>query len=165
MNKSDIKSVKNRESRHTYNGNFSDLQTFGNFVNGKAYQNINSDNLNSYQNILYKRALYGIKFFNEEEIKTMHWQKKKRIIKVHKRAQRIINIWKQELTNMYTSLFFEKLFPNSPITKDIRKCEYTDDKYLSTLTFKELGIRKADIVTKLYQEGIFPKNFFDLDEA
>jgi hypothetical protein len=160
-----IKLVSNREERTHYKGKFKSLQAFGNFYKeGKPYTQYESDPFNSYQNFLYKRALYGLKMFEETEVKTMHWQKKKRIIKVNKRTQSIINIWKQEITNVYTSGFFEQIFPKSPITKGLTESNYTDPKFNCKLSFKDLGIKKEHVVKKLHKEGILPKNFYELTE-
>ena len=147
-----------------YDGIFHNFQELSSYYK-KHYQLIDSDQLSSYQNFLYKKALFGLKMYDKKELQTMHWHKKKRIMKVHKRAQEVINIWKQELVNKYTSNFFEKIFYNSPINKNIKECEYTDKNFISTLTFKELGLKKADVILKLFQEGILPKNYFSLNES
>jgi hypothetical protein len=38
-----------------------------------------------------------------------------------------------------------------------------DDKFKNTLTFKDLGINKEQIITIFIAEGILPKNFLSLD--
>ena len=106
-----IRTIENREERTHYKGKFKSLQEFGSFYTGKPYAKYEKDPYSEYQNFLYKRALYGLKMYDQDEVKTMHWQKKKRIIKVNKRTQTIINTWKQEITNTYTQAFFEKIFP------------------------------------------------------
>ncbi len=37
----------------------------------------------------------------------------------------------------------------------------TDEKFKNTLTFKDLGIEKQDIIAIFIAEGILPKNFFN----
>ena len=156
-----IKQLENRKERTHYTGKFASLQEFGNFYKGKPYSHYEKDPYSEYQNFLYKRALYGLKMYDQSEIKAMHWQKRKRIIKVNNRTQKVINIWKQELTNVYTTQFFEKIFPKSPVTQDLKNCEYTDPKFKSTLSFKDLGIKKEHVIQKLYKEGVLPKNFYE----
>jgi hypothetical protein len=41
----------------------------------------------------------------------------------------------------------------------------TDEKFVNTLTFKDLNISKKDIITIFMSEGILPKNFLSLKEA
>ena len=156
-----INQVSNRKERTHYTGKFKSLQEFGNFLNGTPYNSYEKDPYSEYQNFLYKRALYGLKMYDQEEVKNMHWQKKKRIIKVNKRTQKILNVWKQEITNVYTQIFFEQLFPKSPVTADLKNCQYTDSKFKCTLSFKDLGLKKDHIVKKLHKEGILPKNFYE----
>jgi hypothetical protein len=38
----------------------------------------------------------------------------------------------------------------------------TDPNYISKVNFKELGVDKRQIVTKLIQEKILPVNFYEL---
>jgi hypothetical protein len=40
----------------------------------------------------------------------------------------------------------------------------TDVKFKNTLTFKDLGIEKKDIISIFIAEGILPKNFLSLDK-
>jgi hypothetical protein len=92
-------------------------------------------------------------------------KKKQRIINVYKRAQVVLNKFKQELSIQYTNLLFKTLFPNSPITDALLANSETDDKFKNTLTFKDLNISKDDIITIFMVEGILPKNFLSLQEA
>jgi hypothetical protein len=92
-------------------------------------------------------------------------KKKQRIINVYKRAQVVLNKFKQELTIQYTNFLFKTLFPKSPLTDAIISNSETDDKFKNTLTFKDLNISKDDIITIFMAEGILPKNFLSLQEA
>jgi hypothetical protein len=157
-----IINLENRKDRTHYTGKFNSLQEFGNFCNEKPYSQYEQDPYTEYQNFLYKRALFGLKMYTQEEIKTMHWQKRKRILKVHKRTQSVINIWKQEITNHYTNCFFQQIFPKSPIALDIIKESHTDKHFKSSVSFKDLSIKKNDVIKKLHQEGVLPKDFFEL---
>jgi hypothetical protein len=122
------------------------------------------DGYSTYQNYLYKRALYGLDALTEKELATMCSKKKQRIINVYKRAQVTLNKFKQQLTISYSNIIFEKLFPNSPITQYLLADNETDEKFKNTLTFKDLGIEKQDIITIFIAEGILPKNFLDLKD-
>jgi fructose-bisphosphate aldolase class 1 len=76
----------------------------------------------------------------------------------------VLNKFKQELTIQYTNLLFKTLFPNSPITDALLANTETDEKFKNTLTFKDLGIEKKDIISIFIAEGILPKNFLSLDK-
>ena len=131
---------------------------------GKMYMQYETDGYSQYQTYLYKRALYGLDALTQQELATMCSKKRQRIINVYKRAQLVLNKFKQELTIQYTNLLFKTLFPNSPITDALLANTETDEKFKNTLTFKDLGIEKKDIITIFIAEGILPKNFLSLDK-
>ena len=131
---------------------------------GKTYVQYEQDGFTSYQNYLYKRALYGLDALTEKELATMCSKKKQRIINVYKRAQVTLNKFKQQVTIKYSNAIFETLFPNSPITQFLLADTEADEKFKNTLTFKDLGIEKKDIIAIFIAEGILPRNFFDLKE-
>lgn len=148
-----------------YSGNLSEYQTKGNrYV--KHHVVYEKDKFNQYQNFLYKRALYGMSVYSEEEQSKMHWDKKKRIMKVHERAQYVLNEWKQKITHRVTSGILGELFHHSTFIKEYSEkfADVVDPKYISPLDFKSLGISKDEIVEKLIQEKILPANFYQLTE-
>lgn len=128
-----------------------------------SIKNYDVDKYNQYQNYLYKRALYGLSSLDQNELITMCNKKKSRIINVYKRAQIVLNIYKQKVTNSYSNFIFKTLFPNSPITDFLISESDTDYTFKNTLTFKDLGINKDDIISIFISEGILPKNFLSLE--
>lgn len=120
------------------------------------------DQYSSYQNYLYKRALYGISAIPEQELATMCSKKRKRIERVYLRGQQVINLHKQKLTNQITNLLFERLFPQSPIAQFFMSHTDTDEKFKNTLNFKDLNITKDDIICIFIEEGVLPKNFMEI---
>ena len=58
---------------------------------------IHYQKLNPRQHFMFKRVLHGLRLYTKDEIEKMHWDKKRRIIKVWKRSQDVINRWKQKL--------------------------------------------------------------------
>ena len=131
---------------------------------GKTYIQYEQDRYSSYQNYLYKRALYGLDALTQQELTTICSKKKQRIINVYKRAQVILNKFKQQVTIQYTNFIFKTLFPKSPVTDFLLADTEIDEKFKNTLTFKELGISKDQIITIFITEGILPKNFLSLDK-
>ena len=132
---------------------------------GKTYVQYEQDKYSTYQNYLYKRALYGLEALDEKELATMCGKKKQRILNVFKRAQTVLNVFKQKRTIEYTNRFFEALFPKSLLTRALVQLNETDEKFKNTLTFKDLNITKDDIISIFIAEGILPKNFLSLTEA
>jgi hypothetical protein len=120
------------------------------------------DIYNQYQNYLYKRALYGLNSLTQDELVTMCNKKKQRIVNVYKKAQTAINKLKQQVTINYSNFIFKTLFPNSPITDALLADTETDEKFVNTLNFKDLGIAKDQIIAIFISEGVLPKNFLSL---
>jgi hypothetical protein len=141
-----------------------DLQNYQLNV-GKTYMQYEQDKYNSYQNYLYKRALYGLSSISEQELALMCNKKKQRIINVYKRAQTVLNVVKQKATIHYTNFLFKTLFPKSAITDALLSLTETDEKFKNTLTFKDLNISKDDVISIFISEGVLPKNFHSLTEA
>lgn len=132
-------------------------------ITTKTYNNYESDGYSQYQNYLYKRALYGLNSLTQEELSSMCSKKKQRISNVYKRAQSVLNILKQKITIKYSNYIFKTLFPNSPYTESICSLNETDDKFTNILTFKDLNIKKEQIISIFISEGILPKNFLSLE--
>jgi len=164
-----MKQKRNTQSRsmtrivNEYVGNYSNYQLCGNTFNGKKYNLVVHTPLNNHQNMLYNRALFGLAMYTQEEIQEMHWEKRKRIIKVHKRAQSVLNIWKQQLTNSISTKFFITIFPKTEFAAHFEQtASETDPDFINKLSFKELRITKAQIILKLIEEAILPPNFYEL---
>lgn len=147
-----------QEKKLEYKGKMESYQLY----KGNTYMEYEKDNYNDYQNHLYKRALYGLSAFTQQELAIMCSKKKQRVSKVYIKGQNIINLYKQKLTNAYSNFIFKTLFPESPITQFFVETEETDEEFKNTLSFKELGISKDQIVNIFVTEGILPKNFHSL---
>jgi hypothetical protein len=147
-----------QEKKLEYKGKMESYQLY----KGDTYMEYEKDNYNDYQNHLYKRALHGLSAFTEAELATMCSKKKQRVSKVYMKGQNVINLYKQKLTNAYSNFIFKTLFPESPLTQFLMETEETDVEFKNTLTFKDLGITKDQIVGLFITEGLLPKNFHDL---
>ena len=156
-----MESLKNRKERFEYTGSLSEYQ----LISKNTTMKYEVDSYSPYQNYLYKRALFGLNSLTEIEINTICNKKKQRINNVYKRAQIVLNNFKQQVTINYSNFIFKTLFPNSPITDFLITEVETDEKFINTLNFKDLNISKDDIITIFIQEGILPKNFLSLKEA
>ena len=151
--------LKDRKEKFTYLGQLSEYQ-----VNAEKKTMIyDRDSYTPYQTHLYKRALYGLSAFTEQELATMCSKKKQRVSNVYVKGQKIINLYKQKLSIAYSNMVFKKFFPDSPLTNYFLSNQETDINYVNTLTFKDLNISKEQIISIFMSEGILPKNFLSLE--
>jgi hypothetical protein len=111
------------------------------------------------QHRMYKHVMVGLDMYTPQELYAMNSAKKSKIFKKHKQAQTMLNLWKQELTNAFTTRLLSSLFPKSTLIAELNADNSTSTKYTNTLAFKDLGISKTDIINKLIQEKFLPANF------
>lgn len=116
------------------------------------------------QKELYSRLLVGKKAYEHDMWYAMNQAKKKRVLSQHKKAQQILNLWKQEIMlatvmipkEIKSTLGISKLFHT--MTKDIKP----DPKFKCKLSFRDLNITKEMIIQKFISEKILPSNFSTL---
>lgn len=131
-------------------------------TNKNANRVYEQDPYNSRQNFLYKRAIFGLAAYSDQEVSEMSKVKVKRINKINRKTQVVLNLWKQELVNSWTNKFFSIIFPTSPFAKEFTTCTTVDKNFICTLSFKDLNISKSDIINKLIVEKVLPKEFHQL---
>ena len=150
--------IKNNSTE--FIGKYENLQEFGKSYFKKSTDTVYEvDPFNRTQNLIYKRTMFGLKLYSKEELKAMHPSKIKKIKKVHKKAQHVLNVWKQEKVIETTNAIFS-IFNKSTLCEEIIQAySEPDPKFVSRISFKELGITKDDIVDKLLQEKVLPYNF------
>jgi hypothetical protein len=121
---------------------------------------------NEHQNFLYNRALYGLSIYSPEEVVIMAPEKRKRIIQMHKKTQKILNLWKQEIVNVLANKLFTDVFPDMEITKCLVDFYGTngDPEYINNMSFKSLKVSKEQIICYLIKNKILPKNFNELNQ-
>jgi len=70
--------LQHRKERYQYYGILEEYQLHPpSIVNSLDYSK-----LNPYQHFLFKRVLHGLKVYKPEEVKKLHWDKRRRITKV-----------------------------------------------------------------------------------
>lgn len=126
-------------------------------------QQIIYSQLNQYQHFLFKRVLHGLNIYTPVELELMHWDKKKRIKKIWKRSQQIINEWKQVICNKRANEIF-KLFNSSSLAKSIinEDVNNVDNSFMNKMSLRTLGITYEDLIIKFISDGLLPKNYFTL---
>jgi len=147
-----------KKHKFEYSGKLEEYQLY----KGKTYTQYETDKYTEYQNFLYKRALYGLKSLPQAEVDKMSKQKRIRITKVNRRAQRVLNEAKQRKVIAITNRMFSKWFPDAKFTKFMLGNTDTDIKVRNTLNFKDLNIDKDEIIRIFIDEGILSKNFLSL---
>jgi hypothetical protein len=128
---------------------------------GQDVMEYEQDVFTPYQNLLYKQLVFGYKAYSSEELQKMTQKELVDIKTKYAKAQRIINIYKQEKLTQYVGGFLSQLFPRSPFIKELNNFE-PDKKFFCTLSFSELNISKQDIVSLFIEKNMLPKNFYAL---
>ena len=117
------------------------------------------EELSMTQNELYKRCLIGLEFYSPQELYFMNSAKKAKIAKRHRVVQENLNLWKQELTNRKTNTLLGELFPKASFIRALISDNSTSNKFINTLSFKELGITKEQVIQRLIDFRFLPANF------
>ena len=129
------------------------------------YQKIEEQvKLNPKQKDLYSKVVYGFKTYTKEEIATMSERNKINITVTYTKAQRILRNWKQDLTFSFIDKLLLAIFPKSPIVSQMCQIQGHLEDYNKEdeISFKDLGINQQQIVNKLIEFGLLPKNFYQL---
>ena len=147
-----------KRARYEYLGLLSEYQLY---VKNSKQQLIYSK-LNPKQHFLFKRILHGLKLYKRDEIEKMHWDKKRRITKVWKRGQDVINHLKQWVSYKQMQPIF-RIFAKSELGREIYEMpfEYLPD-YKNKLTLQELGLNYEDLILKFMGEKLLPTNYLSL---
>ena len=158
-----LKKIKEEQlkSRYDYLGILNEYQT----IRKSLVQSIIYNELNQQQHFLFKRVLHGLNMYTVEERDNMHWDKRRRIKKVWRRAQNVINRWKQKICNKRSNEILS-IFAESESAQKILNTpiDDVDDKFINTMSLKTLGIRYEDLIIKFISKGLLPKNYFTLDK-
>jgi|TARA_R100000742_G_C4278762_1_gene102001 hypothetical protein len=158
-NQQQLNLLKKREERYHYYGILTEYQLHPPSI----VNSLNYSKLNPYQHFLFKRVLHGLKVYKPEEVRKLHWDKKRRITKVWKRAQREINAWKQMICNKKINHYLSKTFTGKTVEYIISvPVEDFLEDYHNTMTFKALGITYEDVILKFMSLGLLPRNFFTI---
>jgi hypothetical protein len=149
---------KRQIARYSYLGMLSEYQLYVQLPK----QTIVYTKLNPKQHFLFKRVLHGLKMHKSNEIENMHWDKKRRITKVWKRGQNVINELKQYVSYKQIQPIF-RIFTKSELGKAIHEMpfEYLPD-YKNKMTLQELGLTYEDLILKFMGVGLLPKNYLSV---
>ena len=118
--------------------------------------------LNSYQYFLFRRAIYGLEVYSQEELRYISSQKKKRIMHVHQHALDVINLFKQRVLSEKANRILGKVLYSSRDIKVFISINETDPEFQCELKLESLGIQRMDIARELVEKKCLPYNFWDL---
>jgi hypothetical protein len=128
----------------------------------KNYQD-EAVNLNPTQIKMYRLALYGVEALSDKELKNISYREKLNIRHKHEITQKLINRWKQQITQLKVNGLLSKLFPNSKLISDISSnSDYYCDGLLNYSSFKDLGISHQNVINKMIELTCLPNNFYQL---
>ena len=161
LSETQVKKIKaqNRINKLEYLGILNDYQT----ISKNLVQTVIYSELNQQQHFLFKRVLHGLNIYTPEEVTKMHWDKKRRVKKVWRRAQRVINRWKQMICNKRSNEILS-IFTSSKLAKDIVSVPVndTDNNFINNMKLKTLGITYEDLIIKFISEGLLPNNYYNI---
>jgi hypothetical protein len=104
--------------------------------------------------------------YDTQEKAKLHWDKKRRITRVWKRAQEELNTWKQIICNKKVNAYFRDNFTGSTAEYIMSiPPEETLRDYKNTMTLKDLGITYEDVILRFMQKGLLPRTFLTLKAA
>jgi hypothetical protein len=129
-----------------------------------SYQSIGSSAFTIQQNKLYKRLIYGVEAMTKSELIELSTVEIRQVNRDHRKAVKILNAWKNQIVASYIDELFGKVFWHSTIAESMIKFSKEDDyeDLENTLTFKELGLSKAQVAGKLIENGLLPVDFFQM---
>ena len=120
--------------------------------------------LNKTQNFYYKRAILGLRIYNQEELSMITHQKKERIKKVHRKSQNVLQVLRYrkliEQSNAVLSMFFTRGNMFNELMKENSNFITSDMRV--TITDKQLGLTKDEIIVALLESGVLGPNFLNL---
>ncbi len=151
----------NTQDNLHYCGSFSTLNT----GSKETAMNYGPTTLSEKQNELYCRALVGLSAYPKEELVTMHPKKKSRIQRIHRRAQKELNRFKQQRTRELLEKQIGDIIPNlreDSLLAQLLSTEVTSNKHRNKLPLKDLDIKKSDIIKLWVENKILPSNFATL---
>jgi hypothetical protein len=120
-------------------------------------------NLNPKQVKMYRVSMYGLEAFKESEINNMSVIDKINIKYRQEHTQKIINRYKQHVTQLKINNLLSKLFPNSKIILEMSaNNDYYCDGLINYSTFKDLDISHSHIIDIMISNKCLPSDFYTI---
>jgi hypothetical protein len=142
------------------------LQLFGSAYKGKVYQEYEQE-FTSVQMRQYHDAMFGLKSYSSQQLRSMSQKEKAEIMQMHTAANKVLGKWKQQLASRMVDDMLTKLIPKAKSAKEMIALTKgrTDNTMRVNMTFRDLKVTKAQIAQKLVDKNILPQDFFELKKA
>lgn len=130
-----------------------------------SFKNYQDDvvKLNPKQIKMYRLALYGIEALSEKEQSCLTALERINIKHKQNTTQKLINRWKQHITQLKVNNLLTKLFPNSKLVNDMcNNNDYYCDQLINQSSFKDLGISHKNLIDKMIEMSCLPSTFYTL---
>jgi len=142
---------------------FNSLQEAGSFAMEKTIASKNEstkfETLTATQKKIYNYLIFGLSKCSTEELQSMSKSEKSRIYHTHKEVKKVLEQYKKEVIILKSNTILKSLFPKSSLIFNLLEDTSTDEKAKVVLTFKELGITRTQIICKLHENNLLPKDF------
>lgn len=135
-----------------------DISLFGKTFKGTKASEIKKDFLTPQQRELFDDLVYAKNHMTKSEINNLPLIKKYRVKVLSKEVEKVLTAWKNEIVYSKIDSLLLKLFPKSPVVKQLVDIGYEDveDLYKNNISIHSL-VTETQIAQYLSDKGLFPK--------
>lgn len=135
-----------------------EIKLFGKKFKGSEAPKGKKDFLTPIQREMFDDLVYARHKMSKYEINTLPLMKKYRIKVLSIEVEKVLNQWKQEIIYSKIDNLLLKLFPKSPLVKQLVNTGYEDvkDLYPQNISIHDI-VSEIDIAHHLVGKGLFPK--------
>lgn len=118
--------------------------------------------LTEVQKKMYSEVMVGLKLFTSAELYNIPEKKKKTIHYNFRKAQQVLNIWKQKIVINYSTFLMEKHSVAPSIIKLFNDHSHPTNNFDCRISFQDLNVTRTDIINVLIAHKLLPLNFQEL---
>lgn len=135
-----------------------DVKLFGKSFKGLKSKDVKSDFLPPHLREIFDDLVYAKHKLSKSEIDALPLMKQYRVKVLSKEVEKTLSRWKAEIVSESIDKLLLKLFPNSPLVKQITetKMENADVFYSNAVDIHKMFTEK-EIAEYLASKGLFPK--------
>ena len=115
--------------------------------------------LNSIQREMYRRLMYGLNNYTEQQRNLMSINQITKIVKDYEKAKKVLHIMKCKKFYIHETKLFDAIFPHCK-TRDNDSDWYL--KLPKEATLNKLNISPKDIIEEFIRRKLLPNNFYKL---
>ena len=135
-----------------------EITLFGKTFKGAKATHIKKDFLSPEQREIFDDLVYAKSHMTKFEINNLPLIKKYRVKVLAKEVEKVLTAWKNEIVYNKVDSLLLKLFPKSPVVKQLVDIGYEDvqDLYKNDISIHSL-VSELEIAQYLANKGLFPK--------